>query len=67
MHADDAVDAVDGFDAGRPMIDRFDRRLRLDGGLSDTERTALLRIADRCPVHRTLSNGSTIVTSLNDE
>ena len=67
VHADDAVEAVDGMDAGRPMIDRFDRRLRLDGGLSDSERTALLRIADRCPVHRTLSNGSTIVTSLDDE
>ena len=66
VHADDAVEAVDGMDGGRPMIDRFDRRLRLDGGLSDSERTALLRIADRCPVHRTLSNGSAIVTSLDD-
>ena len=63
VHADDCIDCVE---AGRPMIDRFDRRLRLEGALSDTERTALLRIADRCPVHRTLSNASTIVTSLDD-
>ncbi|MFW5899539.1 MAG: OsmC family protein, partial [Jiangellaceae bacterium] len=33
---------------------RFDRRVRLDGELSDEQRTRLLDIAGRCPVHRKL-------------
>jgi len=35
-------------------VDRIERSLELDGQLSDEVRNDLLRIADRCPVHRTL-------------
>jgi putative redox protein len=36
-------------------IDRFERRLRIDGPtLTAEQRARLLEIADRCPVHRTL-------------
>ena len=35
-------------------VDRFDKRIRLTGELSDQERARLLEIADMCPVHRTL-------------
>jgi putative redox protein len=35
-------------------IDQFDREIRLDGDLTEAERTRLMEIADRCPVHRTL-------------
>jgi len=50
VHADDGPATEGG--AGR--IDRFARTVRLSGDLSPDQRTRLLEIADRCPVHRTL-------------
>ena len=35
-------------------IDRIEWRFKLDGELSGEQRTRLLDIAQRCPVHRTL-------------
>ena len=46
-------------------IDRIERRLELSGNLSDDERNDLLRIADRCPVHRTLKSEIDIQTKLD--
>ena len=38
------------------MLDRIDREIALEGPLSDEQRTRLLAIAERCPVHRTLTS-----------
>jgi putative redox protein len=38
--------------------------LHLAGDLDDAQRASLLKIADRCPVHRTLEQASQIVTEL---
>jgi len=46
--------------------DRWDRFITLRGQLTDEQRKALLRIADRCPVHRTLERASVVVTSMAD-
>lgn len=63
VHATDArTDAGDRAATGK--IDRFTRVLHLEGGLDDEQRASLLRIADRCPVHRTLEQSSRIVTSI---
>lgn len=35
-------------------IDRIDREITLEGDLTPEQRTKLLEIADKCPVHRTL-------------
>jgi len=61
VHADDCADCGDGRE-GR--IDRFERVIRLTGTLSDTERSRLLEIADRCPVHLTLEKSSVIASRL---
>lgn len=45
-------------------VDRFRRTIDIDGDLTDEQRAAMLSIANRCPVHRTLSRGSEIVTEL---
>src|SRR5262249_4710481 len=37
------------------MLDRIDRAITLTGNLSDEQRKRLLEIADKCPVHRTLT------------
>lgn len=43
--------------------DIFTRELALSGPIDEAQRTRLLEIADRCPVHRTLSAGSRVVTT----
>lgn len=43
-------------------LDRLEREIRLEGPLDDEQRGRLLEIADRCPVHRTLSAGVEIAT-----
>jgi putative redox protein len=45
-------------------LDRIDRELALEGPLSDEQRTRLLDIAERCPVHRTLTSEISIRTRL---
>jgi len=45
-------------------IDRIDREIALGGPLDDGQRARLLEIADRCPVHRTLTSEINIRTRL---
>lgn len=61
VHPADA-ETADGDTSGR--IDQFTRVLHLEGELDDEQRRSLMRIADRCPVHRTLEQSSRIVTEL---
>jgi putative redox protein len=45
-------------------LDRIDRVLEIHGPLDETQRARLLEIADRCPVHQTLSGRIDIRTEL---
>ena len=45
-------------------VDRFRRRLQLEGSLEEAQRARLLEIANRCPVHRTLESEVMIETEL---
>jgi putative redox protein len=48
---------------GKPeLVGVFRRRLMLEGPLDAEQRARLMEIADRCPVHRTLSQSSVIET-----
>ena len=60
----DKVHAQDADNIQAPRIDRFHRRITLEGALSDDQRAKLLEIADKCPVHRTLESGAHIETEL---
>lgn len=60
VHAEDE-DRCERNDA---RLDRLDRELTLVGPLDDAQRARLLEIADRCPVHRTLTAGVRIATEL---
>ena len=46
------------------MLDRIDREIALTGPLGDEQRARLLEIAERCPVHRTLTAEINIRTRL---
>jgi len=45
-------------------IDKIERTITLDGPLSEEQRTRLLEIAERCPVHKTLTSEIRIATRL---
>jgi len=47
-------------------IDRLTRTITLEGELDADARARLLEIADRCPVHRTLTGEMQVVTQLAD-
>jgi len=50
IHAADCGDC----ETKEGKIDRIDRLITLTGDLDHHQRAALMRIADKCPVHRTL-------------
>jgi putative redox protein len=47
------------------FVDQIDRDIELTGDLDDTQRERLLYMADRCPVHQTLTSEVHITTSLH--
>jgi putative redox protein len=60
---DHKVDCEDCADRGA-RLERIERELELFGPLSEEQRARLAEIADRCPVHRTLTEHVEIVTKL---
>jgi uncharacterized OsmC-like protein len=50
-HAKDCADC----ETKTGMIDRIEVQVALEGPLTDEQRARLLEIADKCPVHRTLT------------
>lgn len=49
---------------GSMPVDMIDRIVWLDGALDDEQRSKLIEIAEKCPVHRTLTNQILINTFL---
>lgn len=62
-HVEDCADC----DAGKGKLDHIDRWVSLEGDLDDATRARLLEIADRCPVHRTLTSEIRISTALETD
>ena len=60
IHATDCAEC----ETKEGKIDRIERLIELDGPLSDEQRQRLLEIANRCPVHRTLTSEIHIPTRL---
>ncbi|HZW44017.1 MAG TPA: OsmC family protein [Dermatophilaceae bacterium] len=60
IHARDC----DACETTNGRLDHIDREITLDDSLSAEKRVALLAIADKCPVHRTLTNEVSISTVL---
>ena len=60
IHAKDCADC----ETTKGLIDHIDRDVELAGDLDDTQRQRLLDIAERCPVHQTLTSDVHIATSL---
>jgi len=46
------------------MLDRIEREILVSGPLNEQQRARLLEMAERCPVHRTLTSEISIRTRL---
>ena len=58
IHAEDCARC----ETERGMLSRITREIELEGELDDDQRAKLMLIADKCPVHRTLSSEIAIET-----
>jgi putative redox protein len=61
-HAADCADC----EKNDVLLDQIDREIELLGNLTNEQREKLLEIADKCPVHRTLTRGMRIDTRLTE-
>ena len=59
IHAKDCEDC----ETKEGMLYEIQSKIRLEGDLDEAQRTRLLEIATRCPVHRTLSSEIKIRTT----
>jgi uncharacterized OsmC-like protein/pimeloyl-ACP methyl ester carboxylesterase len=62
IHAEDCAEC----ETRVGMLDQFDRVIAMDGPLDAEQRKRLMEIADKCPVHRTLTSEIRIVTKAAD-
>jgi len=62
IHADDCEEC----ETKTGTVDQITRIIKLTGNLTDDQRQRLLEIADRCPVHRTLSSEINIKSQLEE-
>lgn len=60
IHAEDCADC----ETKEGMLDRIEREITLSGDLTLEQRSKLRDIADKCPVHRTLTSEIDIRTRL---
>jgi putative redox protein len=58
IHAEDCAEC----ETKAGMLDQIDRVIAMEGALDDGQRQRLMEIADKCPVHRTLTSEIRIVT-----
>lgn len=60
IHAEDCADC----ETREGMIDRIEREIELTGPLDAGQKAKLMEIADKCPVHRTLTREINVKTHL---
>src|SRR6195256_753217 len=62
IHAEDCAEC----ETKTGMLDQIDRVIAMEGALNAEQRKKLMEIADKCPVHRTLTSEIHIVTRAAD-
>jgi putative redox protein len=62
IHAEDCAEC----ETKAGMLDQIDREIAVEGALDAEQRQKLMEIADKCPVHRTLTSEIHIVTHAAD-
>jgi len=62
IHAEDCAEC----ETKAGMLDQIDRVIAMEGALDAEQRKKLMEIADKCPVHRTLTSEIRVVTKAAD-
>ena len=62
IHAQDCAEC----ETKAGMLDQIERVITMEGALDAEQRKKLIEIADKCPVHRTLTSEVQILTSVAD-
>jgi uncharacterized OsmC-like protein len=60
IHAEDCAEC----ESTTGLVDRIDVSLRIVGDLTEEQRSRLVEIADRCPVHQTLVTETVVHTTI---
>jgi putative redox protein len=60
IHAEDCAEC----ETKQGMLDRIERQIVVAGTFTEEQRSKLLEIANKCPVHRTLTSEINIHTTL---
>ena len=63
IHADDCAEC----ETKQGMLDRIEREIVVAGRLTEEQRSKLLEISNKCPVHRTLTSEINIRTTFAGE
>lgn len=61
------VEVFSYFDADHTPPERFERIITIEGNLNEEQRERLFEIADRCPIHKLLTTGARVVTTVGGE
>lgn len=64
IHFKDCQECTQSEQQQSGKIDRFERRISVDGKISPQLADKIVEIASKCPVHRTLENGAKVVTNV---
>ena len=62
IHAEDCAEC----ETKTGMVDQIEREIAMEGALDPEQRGRLMDIADKCPVHRTLTSEIRIVTRASE-
>lgn len=62
IHKSDCLKCEDGNGVGK--IDQIKRQLEIEGDITQAQRDRMVKIADRCPVHKTIHNEIEVITTL---
>lgn len=61
------VEVFSHYDADKTPPERFERVISLDGNLNEEQRERLFEIAEKCPIHKLLTAGARVVTTVADQ
>lgn len=60
------VEVFSHFDKDQTPHERFERIITIEGNLNDEQRERLFQIAEKCPIHKLLTAGARVVTTVGE-
>jgi putative redox protein len=61
------VEVFSHYDADQTPPERFERVISIEGNLNEEQRERLFEIAEKCPIHKLLTAGARVVTTVGGD